>query len=178
MKFKKALNYLSTHGLGFRTLKTMLAIALCLLIAYYAGYEDVYNVCAVALLTMQITPKESIKLGSHRLIGTVIGGVIGTGMLYLSIATGIHSYILTVFAVGLTIFICNLINIKGASAISSLVVMLILIVPLDIEPTYLYPIQRTLETAIGIVIAVAINYSFKSKPTRLSAETPQSASNN
>lgn len=175
-KFKKALNYLSTHGLGFRTLKTMLAIALCLLIAFFADYEDVYNVCAVALLTMQITPKESIKLGLHRLIGTIIGGVIGTGMLYFSIATGVHPYILTVFAVGLTIFTCNIINIKGASAISGLVVMLILITPLDVEPTYLFPIERTLETIVGIVIAVAVNYSFKSKPSDLNPDAPKSLS--
>lgn len=166
-KLKRAINYLSTHGLGYRTLKTMIAISLCLVIAYYAGYEDVYYVCSVALLTIQITPQESLKLGRDRLIGTVIGGLLGTGMLYLSIAANIHPYILTVFSIGLGIFICNLIKIKNASAICALVVMLILIVPLDINPTYLYPIKRTLETAIGIIIAVAINFSFKRKPLDL-----------
>ncbi|HEY8444021.1 MAG TPA: aromatic acid exporter family protein [Clostridia bacterium] len=169
-RMKSVLKYVSTHGLGFRTLKTMIAIAVCLMIAYFTDYNDAYYVCSVALLTMQITPKESITLGVQRLLGTILGGVIGTGMLYLSIAINIHTYILTVFSIGLSIFICNLLRLKNASAICALVVMLILIVPLDIQPTYLYPIKRTLETAIGIIIAVAVNYSIKRYPVHTQLE--------
>ncbi|HEY8419985.1 MAG TPA: FUSC family protein [Clostridia bacterium] len=163
-KLKNAFKYLSTHGLGFRTLKTMLAIAACLIISELTDYNDAYYVCSVALLTMQITPKESISQGIQRLLGTILGGAIGTGMLYLSIAANIHPYILTVLSIGLSIFICNILRIKNASAICALVVMLILIVPLDVQPVYLYSIKRTLETAIGIIIAVGINFSFKRHP--------------
>ena len=73
-----------------------------------------------------------------------------------------YSYILAVFSLVVGIFISNLIKMKGASAICALVIMLILIVPLDTKP-YLYAIKRTLETTIGIVVAVLINFSFKRK---------------
>ncbi|HEY8424359.1 MAG TPA: aromatic acid exporter family protein [Clostridia bacterium] len=160
-KIKKAWKYLSTHGLGYRTLKTMLAIAVCLTIAYFSSYNDAYFISSVALLTMHITPQESIVFGIQRLIGTFLGGLIGAGTLYLSIAANIHPYILTVLAVGFGILICNLIRLKNASAICALVVMLILIAPFDDLPPYAYVIKRTLETAIGILIAVMVNFSFK-----------------
>ena len=161
-KGKKLIRYLTSHGLGFRTLKTALAISLILLIAYFTKYQDAYYICSVALLTIQITPKESIRLGAERLTGTAIGGALGTIMLYISIYLHIHIYILAVFSLVVGIFISNLIKMKGASAICALVIMLILIVPLDTKP-YLYAIKRTLETAMGIVVAVLINFSFKRK---------------
>jgi uncharacterized membrane protein YgaE (UPF0421/DUF939 family) len=161
-KGKKIINYLSCHGLGFRTLKTALAISLILLVAYLFDYPDAYYICSVALLTIQITPKESLRLGAQRLVGTAIGGGLGTLMLYVSIYSNIHVYILAVFSLILGIFISNLIKMKGASAICALVIMLILIVPLDTKP-YLYALKRTLETTIGIVVAVLINFSFKRK---------------
>lgn len=159
-KGKKILSYFTSNGLGFRTLKTALAISLILLVAYLTKYPDAYYICSVALLTIQITPKESIRLGIERLTGTAIGGALGTMMLYISIYLNIHIYILAVFSLVLGIFLSNLIKMKGASAICALVIMLILIVPLDTKP-YLYAIKRTLETAIGIVVAVLINISFK-----------------
>lgn len=161
--FKKIYDFCLNHGLGYRTLKTVIALSIVLLISYFAHFDNPLYVCVATMWAMQSTPRESIRMGGQRLIGTSIGGVLGVIMIFISKAIGIHPYILAIVGAILGFFITNVIKMKQASSFCVIIVITILIDTFELHP-YIYALKKTLEAAVGIVIAVIVNYSFKRGP--------------
>lgn len=153
---------------GFRNIKTGIAILICLIIYDYIGREGAPFAVIAILVCMQDSVEKSIREGFNRVIGTVMGASFGIIFIYLDIAR-FPSYIyLTLCALGIVlyIYVCNLIKIKNSIIIGCVVYIMIIVGPNEYSPI-LYSINRTIDTILGIIIAVVINrLLFKPKPER------------
>lgn len=150
--------FLKKYGLGPRTVKTGIAVFVCLCIGYLVQKDFPVYACITAIIMMQDTPEKSIYLGKARLIGTGIGGVMGTLFLWIGSFfsyTILHIIIITISViVGLTV--CYIIKQKEACSICAVVIVVIIIGHTK-NDMYLYAAIRIIETALGVIIAVLIN---------------------
>lgn len=166
--------------IGMRNIKTALSVLACLLLyrglALFIGalpsdgnaiyrffyqllsHSHVLYACVGAIISMQSTVDSSLQQGRIRLLGTVIGGAMGILFLYFDrlLWNGVLTLAFAPLGIVLLIYLCNLISMRDSVSIACVVFLIIL---LDLSNTipYVYAISRILDTAIGIVIAVAIN---------------------
>ncbi len=153
---------------GFRNIKTAISIMICLIFYKFSDRQDVTLAAIASLICMQDSVEKSIKEGINRVIGTVIGGLFAIIFVYLNLTE--TNYIL--WSVSITIgiiiliYICNIINIKQSIIIGCVVYLVIILGAGTYQPV-LYSINRVLDTIIGIIIAISVNYFlFRPKPER------------
>ena len=159
---------LTEYRLGLRAAKTAIAVFLCLLLSMLLNRSDQLFSSIAAIICMQKTYGESFEEGLHRLIGTVLGGVVG----YIAIIlTQFFSYkeiinmFLSPLCILIVIYICNVIK-KTDSVVIGCIVVLSVITPMDltISDKLMYVSDRVLDTSAGIIIAMLVNrYIFPCK---------------
>lgn len=144
--------------IGMRTLKTTLAVLLCLIIYHFSGHFGSFLACVSAIICMQDCIDKSIQSGLHRIAGTAIGAALGMAFLYLLrlIANPYLVIALTAFGVLGVIFFCNLLKIENAIIIACTVFFVIVQQHGEGSPL-VYSIYRLLDTTLGIIIAILIN---------------------
>jgi uncharacterized membrane protein YgaE (UPF0421/DUF939 family) len=145
---------LKLPNVGYRNIKTALAVLICLLIVPKSLFAPI-----AAIISMQSTLEDSLETGINRLIGTFLGGISGVIILYIIQYLNLYNYssLIGALSVSLIIYLCNVINKPAASSIASIVILGIIIDPVaDISPIQ-YSFNRTIETVIGVVIAIIIN---------------------
>lgn len=147
------MKHLHLPHIGSRNLKTALAVFICLLFLNQSLMASI-----AAIICMQSTIEYSVTIGLNRLLGTLIGGLLGIIIIYLVSVFNLQNYIIFIAAgsVSLIIYICNLINKPAACVIASIVILGIVIEP-NVDNQIPYAIARTVETSLGIIIAVLIN---------------------
>ena len=149
------------YKLGLRAIKTAIAVFLCLLISFLLNRSDQLFSSIAAIICMQKTYGKSIEEGLHRLIGTVLGGIIGY-LIILFIQLPDYQGILNVFVspicILLVIYICNVIK-KTDSVVIGCIVVLSVITPMDLSVSdkLVYVVDRVLDTSMGIIIAMLVN---------------------
>lgn len=157
IKIKKIVDNL---GVGMRTLKTALAVFICLGIALISGYQNPLYACIATVVCMQVTTEKTWDYGKARLVGTGIGGFVG--IFFVWIISGIPAPLdqlnLIFIPIGIIIgmMICNTISMKDACAICGVTVMAVMFNHPQTD-RYLYALMRTLETGVGAVVAILIN---------------------
>ena len=155
---------------GWRTIKSAVAVVLCFLIflpwwgetsAEPGGIMSQvgpFYACIAAIICMQGSVAASVKQGLSRLFGTLAGGLIGLAA--VSITMRWDNWVVLTLAFGLsvllTIYVCNLARQPKACAIAAIVCCSIMLSHSG-EGRYLYTITRMAETAVGIIVAVAVN---------------------
>lgn len=158
------------HLPGMRTLKTMVAVAICFLIFLPFWETEVgpgdnildhvgpFYACIAAIVCMQDSVKRSVKQGISRLIGTGIGGCVGIVILWISgeESSPLLFGVLLALGVMTTIWICDLLRKPAACSIGGVVCCAVLLSHGGPE-RYFYLLARMGETAIGILIGVAVN---------------------
>lgn len=145
---------------GSRNIKTALAVFICLLFLNKSLMAAI-----AAIICMQSTIEDSVVTGINRLIGTLLGGLLGIVIIYFISLFNLQDYsvFIAALSVSLVICICNLIKKPAACVISSIVVLGIVIDP-SIDNQFSYALNRTLETSLGVVIAILVN-RFINPPT-------------
>lgn len=148
-----------------RTVKTGLAVLVCMIVYFFTNkYElttnfDAFLGVTAAIICMQDSVKTSVTMGISRLQGTVVGAVLG--MLVLMLDQVLHYELLYVatFVAGiiLLILICNILDINKAIVMGCIVFCIITLQQTQSGPIFASA-QRFLDTAVGIVISVAINH--------------------
>ena len=116
--------------------------------------------CIAAVFCMKDTVSSSISMGLNRTIGTIIGGVVGIIMIYLSSIFPFLNLIipiLTGVGVSVSIYLCTIIKKPEAVIVSCIVLVAIMINSASQANAYIYAINRSFDTIIGIIIAVLIN---------------------
>ena len=163
------------YRLGMRAVKTCIATFLCLAIGYLAERETTMIIGTVAaIICLKPTKEETLHADFMRLLSTLVGGVIGflpsvIGEFFPIYAEGLFILIVPVFIL-LDIYICNLLRIQEATALSCVVVLLIAThIDLRIEENLLYAINRILDTFIGATVATLVNIAIPWKPEQGSA---------
>ena len=166
--------------IGMRTVKTTVAVMLCIVIfplltilskrlpdnpapifrilRFLLYRESPIFACIASIIIMQPTVEKSLKLGSSRIVGTIVGGVVG--LIFTFIITVLPYKGLPIILVGIgLVLIITLFNVLGSPKSTSiaLVTFLIIMINIDSRDPMLYAVNRIIDTSIGVFIAVFIN---------------------
>lgn len=138
--------------IGMRTVKTGIAVSICTLLAQYLVQNPMFaGVGCVA--SVQDTVKGSLKLGFNRVKGTIMGGLVG----FLCVLIKPGDPILCGLGIMATIYGCTMLGINSGIIVSSVTFLSIHLGIIESNPAY-YSIHRVLDTSVGVVIGVIINY--------------------
>ncbi|MBE6024165.1 MAG: FUSC family protein [Cellulosilyticum sp.] len=149
-------------NIGLRTLKTALAIFLCLLI--FPG--EPFFACMTVIFCVQNTVNESIKAALTRSLGTIIGGFMGLIFLCLcrlvrsmdlpAYPTKILVYMFIAIGIMLTIHCFNLLKRPSWINIGCIVFLAVTTANADKAPLY-YTLNRIIETLFGMFVGLMVN---------------------
>lgn len=145
--------------IGARIIKTAFAVLVSMFISMLLDDNSGFFIAMAAIITMQSTVRGSYFKGKDRIFGTIIGAVLG----YVLALIQPGNPFLIALGIIFTIYLCNLLNLQGAIVIAC-VVFLSIMTHNNHDPLF-YSLGRLLDTFIGIVVALLINYSIlPSKP--------------
>lgn len=152
--------------IGQRNLKTAVAVFICLIILPYVGFSKPFYACIASVLSMQDTPQNSWSYGKTRLKATLLGGIVGIVFIFINQLAFNWRFMSFITPLGIiaSIYLCNLVKWKAASGTACVVYCSVLINHSD--DMYIFALNRTVETAIGVLIAVLVNkflFSFNFK---------------
>ncbi|MGL4912661.1 MAG: FUSC family protein [Romboutsia sp.] len=138
--------------MGMRTIKTGIAVMLCVILGEFFIQNPFYS-AAGCIISMQDTVKGSMKAGMNRVKGTILGGIIG----FLIVLINPGGIILSGIGVMATIYACNILKLNKAILVACVTFLSIHLGIIDTNPAQ-YSFFRVLDTSIGVVIGVLINY--------------------
>ncbi|MCR2049099.1 aromatic acid exporter family protein [Acetatifactor muris] len=148
-------------GLGLRSLKTALAAMLTALLYAFLPDSNPTFACIGAVFGMGADMEESRRSGGNRFFGTIIGGFIGLGLYWLehlAFPEGCYWLRLPLIFLGIVILIalCVLFHWPGGVQPGGVVLCIILF---NTPAHHIdYAIHRMLDTGVGVLIALAVNY--------------------
>ena len=151
-----------TPKIGLRTLKTALAIFLCLLL-----FPDTpFFACITAVFCIQDTVSNSFKMAFVRGFGTIWGGLIGLTFLYICYfikGLNLPSLLATpiiygIISLGIIVVIHSLNLLKRPTCITIGCIVFLAITTANADKTpLLYTANRVVETLFGILIGLLVN---------------------
>ena len=158
--------HLNTHyHIGMRVVKTAVAVMICLLIALLTGGWDSVSIAAVsAIVTIRTTSGETMHSGVFRLLGTVIGGVVGILTVIIGLFLPYYSSGLFVIVIPLMLlldlYLCNVLKMLDSCTISCVVTILVA-TQINLDATVggalIYTLFRLRDTLIGVIVATILN---------------------
>jgi len=172
-KYKKEANMLKLPTIdwqmpGPRTIKTGIAVAVCLIFYGIMGRDGIMMAVTASILCMQTSVEKSIDSGKSNIIGTLMGGALGT----MAVVLGIPGYSTLTFIlcalIGIVLLIhtCYISRLSGSIVLSCLVYMTIItgaIEPGGIDPISL-SLNRIVDSLIGIMVTVFVNAAIIKPP--------------
>lgn len=155
---------------GYRIIKTVIAVFICLMIADLLGMDTPYFGAIAAVIVMKSSPKKSLAFGKSRLIGTLFGGVFASLFVVVSSLFKIpDSSIIYALLVSLVLLLdLSVVKILGfdehATSLSAILVLSVLISHShDMQEMLSYVTIRMIETLIGCIVAILVNISLFNK---------------
>ena len=161
--------------IGMRNIKTALATTLTALLYLLVGRNPTFA-CIGTIFGVGSDMDNSKLNGGNRFFGTVFGGLIGMGLfkIYITVypdaeilrypareAVKYHPLILLLLAIGVVVLILVSVTFKWPGAIQPGGVMLCILLFTTPQDNYLvYSINRIVDTGIGVVIALLVNFLF------------------
>ena len=144
---------------GWHTVRISLAVFVTLaVLSWFREYNPFYAAIAAVICTKPDL-MSSHRIGIQRIVGTVVGGAVGLGAMYLfeSIGSAWEPYLLPLF-VFLIIYFCKIIGIEGSSTIGCVVLLSVVIMhkPEGMQ-AYHYVLNRLVETGVGVLAAILVN---------------------
>lgn len=149
---------LNIPKIGLRNVKTAISVSICLVLLS----KDPFFAAIAAIMCMQDTVENSLKIGANRIIGTLLGGFLGLIFLNFTRLINAESFtpLITGIGVSCAIYLCNAVKKPASSAMASLVLVAIMIAPTG-SSAFNYALKRTIETSLGIIVAVLVNKYIK-----------------
>lgn len=146
------------YHLGGRAYKTALAVFLTEIISLLLNRQSAFYGSIAAVICLMRNREETQKKGIERMIGTIVGGMIG--WLFLELVVRIPNYrdfayaFIAPFGVLGVIYVMNVLGRKTSVMIASVVFLSITVSfnrTLDQIPWYV--LDRVLDTGIGVMMA-------------------------
>lgn len=136
---------------GMRTIKTALIVAISLILSKLLNISYPFYAAIAGIICTQNTVQGSLNASKDRIIGTIIGSVLGVIFVYA------FSYNPWSSGVGVLIllYFLKLIKLEDSYRVAC-IVYLATFIP-GHGPAITYGIERTLATIIGIVVALIVN---------------------
>jgi uncharacterized membrane protein YgaE (UPF0421/DUF939 family) len=168
------------RGLGLRSVKTALSVFLCIPVLRLLGLDQPFFACIAAVVATQTTVRQSFAIGLERIVGTVAGAA--WALLFTSIAPppanpadlSILQMLFIAGGVTLVIYSANVLQKPNAGSIGSIVFIGVMINLLPGTSPLGTALLRTVETLLGVIIAMLVNwlvFPYKEKPTAETAPT-------
>lgn len=150
-------------GLGLRSIKTALATMLtALLYAHFPNSNPTFA-CIGAIFGMGVDMQDSKRSGGNRFFGTIIGGFIGLGLFKVEILffpEGNYWMKTVMVFLGIIILIALCVRFRWPGGVQPGGVVLCIIL-FNTPPNYInYAIDRMIDTGIGVLISLLVNYEF------------------
>lgn len=150
-------------GLGLRSIKTALATAMLALMYLPFGGNPTFA-CIGVIFGMGNDREDSIKSGGNRLIGTIIGGLLGIGIFRVEhqiFANGNYYLKVALIFLGIIFLVWLSVTFKWPGAIQPGGVVLCIIL-FNIRASHIaYAFSRMFDTAVGVIFAIAVNELFR-----------------
>jgi len=153
---------------GPRTIKTGIAVAVCLIFYGIMDRGGIMMAVTASILCMQSSVEKSIDSGKSNIIGSLMGGALGT----IAVFFGIPGYSTLTFIlcalIGIVLLIhtCHISRLSGSIVLSCLVYMTIItgaIEPGGVDPISL-SLNRIVDSLIGIMVTVFVNAAIIKPP--------------
>lgn len=139
--------------IGMRNIKTAVSVFLCVLISRLLKMEYPFYAAIASVISMSSSVADSYIAGRNRMFGTLVGAMIA--LLCSIISPG--NVFLCGIGIVIVIYICNMLNWNKSASIAC-VVFCVIMTNLDGRNPFVYSFNRILDTLLGIVIAVVVNY--------------------
>lgn len=154
---EKIRDVLSKSPVGLRSLKTALAVVLAAAVAKYIVHDTPFFACIGAAVAMESSISRSVKAALIRNLGTLVGGALGilAGIALKSAVTD-NSIFLGLGVIPL-IMIINLAK-RPESIVPGCITYFATVFLNDAGGTWLYGAERILDTFLGTLVAIAVNY--------------------
>ena len=164
---------------GLRIIKTFIAVTLAMVVSAHRPGEGLPFYSAIAaIICLKSDVEGSREIGKNRIIGTFLGGF--CGLIYLLIIPPDTlpeniELILISFLTSIIIWVMSMLDKPKAISIMAIVFLSITINhgKEDVLP-FLFAFNRTLDTMIGVISAIVINWSefeFRNKYTNYNSDT-------
>lgn len=137
-----------------RAFKTALAVLICIGLSSLAPQLSPFFMSLAAIITMQVSTSDSLKMGRARVIGTAVGAIIGLGFTLILP----ENPLLSALGVWVLILIMNRLHWNTATQISTFVFLAIM-VNMNGQDPFVYSISRFIDTLIGVLIGIGVNYA-------------------
>lgn len=109
-------------------------------------------------MPIQDTFMTSIKSGKYRMLGTIIGAIVGVICYFIKPESAIVSGI----GVAFIIYLCNLLKWPQSAPIGGIVFMAIMVNLKGKNPIY-YSFSRVIDTLIGVCVSLVVHYLMSTK---------------
>lgn len=151
---------------GMRIIKTVVAVFLCGLLAYLRNTSALFSMFA-ALFCIQRSTGKTIESSINRVLGTLVGGVVGVLTVYAMDTLNIlHIHLLRYFLMSLLLIpvikFALFLKKPDIAGMACVVVMCLVAEPGD-KPA-VYSIERLFETAVGVALACGIDMLLPHQP--------------
>lgn len=138
---------------GKRNLKTALTVGLCMVAGQLTPFSSPFFMALAGIITVQVSTMDSFKMGRARILGTVIGAIIG----FVFALIGAGNPVLTALGIIVVIHICDRLHWHTSIQIATVVFMAIM-VNVGEQTALTYSLNRLIDTAGGVAIALIVNY--------------------
>ena len=161
------------YRIGMRVVKTAAAVMVCLIIALIMKSANVMQIAGVsALVTLRSTQRDTFLTGLFRVLGTVIGGLLGMLAVLIGLFLPYYSEGLFVIVIPLMIildmYICNLLKMQDSCSISCVVIIMVasqVNLEASVGEALVFTLFRIRDTLIGVVVSTIINNLHMREPT-------------
>ena len=165
--------------IGMRIIKTVIAVFLCGLFAHIRGTSALYSMFA-ALFCVQKSAGQTIESSVNRMLGTLIGGVVGVLTVHIMDALNVlHIDLLRYLLMALLLIpiieFCLAIKRPDCAGMACMVVMCLVVDPGN-KPA-IDSIERLFETLVGVALACGIdlllpNHTAQAAPDAAPSQEP------
>jgi uncharacterized membrane protein YgaE (UPF0421/DUF939 family) len=147
-------------GIELLDFKIALTVVICLITSKLVPVIQYMPACFAAILCAQGSAKLSFKTGLTRTAVTLIGGVIGVGIVLLDNAIKNTWLFIAMAAAGiiLTLLICKLLRLSNMPARIGCVTFILVIMVMNGEKRVEYAMLRVLGTIYGAIAAIIVSW--------------------
>lgn len=152
---------LDRFKIGWRTTKTAIAVGLTLFIFEWLKRGSGLLACLAAVYSLQTDTEQSINFGRNRILGNTIGVFSAMLILQFRVMNWFPNFfshsVGTALGIILVIFICNALNFNRI-VFAATVAFLVVLLGEHGNNVISYGLNRVLDTIMGSVIALSVNY--------------------
>jgi uncharacterized membrane protein YgaE (UPF0421/DUF939 family) len=151
---------LGRFRLGMRTIKTAIAVMLCILLFRFLNRGQPLIAALSAVFSLRQDLTTTLSFGKSRVLGNSIGGA--TAIVYFFVKHYFHNdFLIELFVlpalVAFIIVISDGIN-NNSGIISGIATMLLITLSVPQGESIIFALDRVLDTFIGTLIAIFINF--------------------